>query len=130
MAGQWAGSDRRSTLPPDWATRVRPAILTRDDYRCTWLGDLTQDGRPGDYLQAVEWNILHLLGNRCASTATDVDHIGPPDDHTATNLRALCSWHHNHRSSRQGVHGRAQRAHLRQRPITPHPGLINPQGGG
>lgn len=126
MPGHWAGSDRRSTLPPDWATKVRPRILTRDGHRCTWLGDLdpSKDGLPGEYMQAVDWNIVHLLGNRCTARATDVDHIGDPDDHTDTKLRSLCSWHHGRRSSRQGNTARGRlRARLTDPPAR-HPGLL------
>jgi 5-methylcytosine-specific restriction enzyme A len=125
MAGRWQNSDRRSTLPRDWAPRIRPAILQRDQHRCTWLGDLVDDdGRPLDYITAVHAGTVHELLDRCAQRATDVDHIGPPDNHDPDNLRGLCSWHHNRRSSRQGNAAKAKRARLRYRPERPHPGLI------
>ena len=126
MPGHWAGSERRSTLPPDWATRIRPAILERDNHQCAWLGDLDNDGRPTDYIAAVHLGVVHQCLNRCIARADDVDHIGDPQDHAQDNLRALCSRHHNHRSSRQGNTARAALRTQLRRPPEPHPGLIQP----
>jgi hypothetical protein len=101
MPGQWAGSNRRAELPPNWYTEIRPAVLERDGYRCTApLRDET----------------------RCPEPGTDVDHIGDPLDHNLNNLRLLCSWHHNKRSSAQGNQARHRPPPLR-RPPEAHPGL-------
>lgn len=95
----WEGSTRRATLPPNWAS-IRRAVLTRDGHACTW----TDEGR------------------RCGAAANQVDHIDRPDDHTLANLRALCRWHHDRRSSAQG--NAARRRPTNRRPKDPHPGLL------
>lgn len=77
----WAGSDRRSRLPDNWAV-LRLRILRRDGHRCT-----AED----------------LDGVRCPERATDVDHVRPGDDHRDTNLTSLCSHHHAVKSSREGA---------------------------
>lgn len=100
MPGGWADSDRRNTLPVDWATKVRPRILRRDGHRCTWIEN----------------------GKRCPQRATDVDHVGDPLDHSDANLRALCGTHHDRRSSAQGNAAKAARRAARLRPPEPHPG--------
>lgn len=123
MPGQWADSQRRTTLPKDWQPRIRPAILTRDQHQCTWLGDIDHDGRPADYIHAAYEGTAHDLTDRCDAQATDVDHIGRAEDHRPQNLRSLCPRHHNHRSSRQGIQARAERQRQRTRPRRPHPGL-------
>lgn len=100
MPGHWAGSTRREQLPPNWAREIRPRILTRDNYQCTWVDE-----------RAV----------RCGETASDVDHIRDPHDHSDGNLRALCSWHHARKSSAEG---NAARWRFRaRRLVEPHPGL-------
>lgn len=71
-AGPWAGSDRASRLPANWASEIRPRILERDGHRCTWMEH----------------------GMRCPAAATEVDHITAGDDHSDGNLRALCTPHH------------------------------------
>lgn len=102
MPGNWAGSRRRAELPKNWYTEIRPAVLQRDAYRCTaTLRDET----------------------RCAEPGTDVDHMGDPQDHSLTNLRLLCSWHHGKRSSRQGNTARLRPPPLR-RPPENHPGIL------
>jgi 5-methylcytosine-specific restriction enzyme A len=118
MSGQWCGSTRRSTLPANWASEIRPAILHRDGYRCTWIANL-DDGGPNTYL-ATRYD----LGQRCPSTATDVDHIGDPTNHQPHNLRSLCAWHHNVRSSQQGNSARAALRAQLQMPPEQHPGLL------
>lgn len=107
MSGQWQGSTRRSRLPKNWRTEIRPRILRRDGYRCT-----VDEG-----------------GMRCPSKATDVDHIIPNDDHSDDNLRSICQWHHRRKSASEG--GTAKQAAMgrrpgRRRPREPHPGLITP----
>jgi 5-methylcytosine-specific restriction endonuclease McrA len=95
----WEGSYRRSRLPRDWQSR-RARILRRDGYACQHRED---DGR------------------RCGRPATDVDHIVPGDNHADTNLRALCRWHHQRKSSAEGAAGRAAKRIPIRRPPETHP---------
>lgn len=78
---QWAGSDRRSRLPADWSA-IRKRVLRRDSHRCTFRDPDTRI--------------------RCAEFATDVDHIIAGDDHRESNLRSLCGFHHQKKSSGEG----------------------------
>jgi 5-methylcytosine-specific restriction endonuclease McrA len=94
-------SSRTTPLPKDWAT-IRRRILRRDDHTCTWAD----------------------RGQRCGQPATDVDHIGDPNDHSDGNLRALCSPHHRKRSASQGGTAAAARRIPRNRPQGKHPGLL------
>ncbi|MGV9263144.1 HNH endonuclease [Kitasatospora sp. NPDC003701] len=65
---------RVSPLPPDWK-RLRLAALRRDDFRCTWLRQDTEQ--------------------RCSERKRlEVDHAGDRDDHALANLRTLCRYHH------------------------------------
>ncbi len=101
----WSGSDRRSRLPKDWP-KIRLRVLRRDGGQCTALTE---------------------AGERCVSTATDVDHIRPGDDHSMENLRSLCSWHHRQKSSREGAaaaHARRRAIEQRFRRDEAHPGLL------
>jgi 5-methylcytosine-specific restriction protein A len=101
----WQGSDRRSRLPADWP-KIRLRVLRRDGGQCTALTE---------------------AGERCDSTATDVDHIRPGDDHSMGNLRSLCSWHHRQKSSREGAaaaHARRRAIEQRFRRDEAHPGLM------
>jgi 5-methylcytosine-specific restriction endonuclease McrA len=105
MAWSQHPSSRRATLPPDWYTRVRPAVLRRDGYRC------------------------QIQGPRCVTTANQVDHVDDPHDHRLQNLRAGCEPCHHDRSAQQGgsASGTARRARTaaRKRPQESHPGLIS-----
>lgn len=97
----WQGSTRRARLPKDWP-RIRRRIIRRDKGVCVaTYSDGTQCGLPG----------------------TEVDHIVPGDDHTATNLRLLCSWHHRHKSSSEGGSAAALTRVRTARPTTTHPAL-------
>jgi len=101
----WQGSDRRDRLPPDW-DRIRKRVLRRDGYRCTHRDQ---------------------YGDRCATPATDVDHIRPGDDHSDENLRSLCAWHHRKKSSSEGAAARARvqwRNKKRFSRDEGHPGLL------
>lgn len=82
-SGQWAGSDRRDRLPPDWAQR-RKRVLRRDGHKCQWV---------------------KTSGQLCLQPANQVDHRNPGDDHSNENLQALCEWHHLKKSGGEG--GRA-----------------------
>lgn len=101
-SGQWTGSTRRVTLPPDWP-RIRNSVLKRDGRRC------------------------RINGPMCIGMASEVDHAGSRDDHRPESLRAACRPCHLSRSSGQGgaAAGRAARARaaLKQRPQEGHPGL-------
>jgi 5-methylcytosine-specific restriction endonuclease McrA len=97
----WETSNRRARLPRDWA-RTRRRILRRDGHACTAV---FSDGR------------------RCGLPATDVDHIEPGDDHSDANLRALCGWCHQRKSSAEGGTAAGQRAVSSARPPTTHPAL-------
>lgn len=110
MASQaWAGSNRRARLPKNWPT-IRKHVLERDDFSCQFITD---------------------SGIKCLNRANQVDHIVPNDDDSYTNLRALCEWHHNKVSGRQGAAAfMKQRRETRQRFNAPrheaHPGLTHP----
>lgn len=105
----WKGSTRRQTLPKDWPARV-VYVLRRDRYRCQHIREDT--------------------GRKCGAPANQVDHIirpaeGGTDD--PSNLQALCGWHHQQKSSREGgiASGAARRAR-RDAAKPQHPGLIDP----
>lgn len=107
MPTGWEGSDRRRTLPDDWAVR-QLTVLRRDHHRCQHIRIDTE--------------------RRCLRQARDVDHIipnsqGGTDDYS--NLMALCSYHHSQKSGREGgiASGKAKRARAEKaRPM--HPGLM------
>ncbi|BDI23537.1 hypothetical protein L3i23_23130 [Herbiconiux sp. L3-i23] len=103
----WKGSNRRAQLPTDWP-QIRAAILDRDSHRCQHVRTDT--------------------GQRCLRPARQVDHYVPGNDHRPSNLRALCDWHHNQKSGREG--GTASVAARRARkPKSPqHPGLLTTPG--
>lgn len=98
MAGGWAGSARRSRLPADWYSRLRPAVLGRDNYQCTRL----------------------QRGVRCPYRATDVDHINRLGPDTLDNLTSLCSEHHKVKTAAEG---NAARTRQRRGPES-HPGAV------
>lgn len=100
----WHGSDRRSRLPGDWATRRR-RVLKRDG----WLCQLRSPG--------------------CTMVATEVDHIEPGDDHALTNLRATCSPCHAAKSAAEGVAARAAIRSRATRPAEAHPGWVGGSPG-
>jgi 5-methylcytosine-specific restriction protein A len=101
----WEGSTRRDTLPRDWPERRRKVIV-RDKGLCQWLDSdglsRNLDGEP-----------------ICGAPGTDVDHAGHRLDHRVSQLRLLCSKHHNRRSAQQGGLARTP---LR-RPPEQHPAL-------
>ncbi len=96
----WAGSDRRERLPDDWGKICR-LVRQRAGGRC-------------------EKRLPSL--NRCPRPGTDVDHIIAGDDHRLTNLQLLCRFHHNQKSSREGLAARMTKKALGTRPKPPHPG--------
>lgn len=100
----WSTSNRRASLPPNWARTVR-RIKRRDGYRCT---------------------TTFTTGARCTQPGTDVDHIIPASlggSDEDDNLSLLCSWCHARKSAAEG--GRASgRARVQSaRPPSTHPAL-------
>jgi 5-methylcytosine-specific restriction protein A len=84
----WEGSRRKETLPKDWPARRR-AVIVRDKGLCQWLDE---DGKAvNDHGERI-----------CGARGTDVDHKGDRLDHRVSELRLLCSTHHDRRSAQQG----------------------------
>lgn len=108
MPSGWVGSNRRASLPPNWSTEIVPRILKRDHHRCQHIRQDTD--------------------RKCGARARDVDHITPhsqggTDDDN--NLMALCVWHHQQKTGREGgtASGKAKRARAETaKPM--HPGLL------
>ena len=101
----WTTSDRRTHLPSNWAT-IRARVLKRDRGVC------------------------QLRDAGCTVRATEVDHIGQRDDHTLTNLRAVCRACHAGRTGAQAKAAQRAVAARGRRPDEPHPGLADPEGVG
>ncbi|GGY88412.1 HNH endonuclease [Streptomyces nitrosporeus] len=97
----WEGSTRRQRLPKNWPA-IRRRVIRRDEGRCT---------------------ALYSDGRRCELPGTDVDHIVPGDDHREANLRLLCPWHHQRKSSAEGGTAAAQVRVSVHRPKPQHPAL-------
>lgn len=103
MSGQWAGSNRRQSLPENWP-EIRQRILARDGRRC----------------QAV----LESTGWLCGQPGNQVDHINRFGSQTdPNNLQTLCAWHHARKSAAEGNQARAPRP-TDKRPKKRHPGLL------
>lgn len=102
------GQGRRSApLPRGWA-RIRTRILKRDGWVCQWPV---------------------VTGGLCGEPANQVDHkvnaAQGVDDHSDSNLWALCQWHHDRKTA--GEASRAAHAMPpRARPAEAHPGMIDP----
>lgn len=60
----------------------------------------------------------------CTTHATQVDHVLPGDDHSLTNLKAICTECHKHKSSREGHESKRKRNAMRKRETKRHPGLM------
>jgi 5-methylcytosine-specific restriction protein A len=95
----WDTSDRRSRLPDDWPIR-RVRVLRRDSYRCQ-----ARDSR----------------GIPCGKPANQVDHIEHGDNHADSNLQALCKWHHDVKSSAEGIEARKAKGGYRRQAREPEP---------
>jgi 5-methylcytosine-specific restriction protein A len=100
MSGNWETSNRRTQLPHNW-TAITALIKERDSGQCT---EFMRDG------------------TRCPDRGTDVDHIEPGNHHHLDNLRLLCKWHHNKKSSAEGNQNRQYLTE--RRPKEKHPGII------
>lgn len=108
MPGRWTGpsaTDRRATLPADWAVRRR-AVLDRDPV-CTCTG-CPRCSTPA-----------RTLG--CARPSTDADHTGERTDHRLEALAGKCSECHSHRTAQQGTAARWRYKATRE--PERHPGL-------
>lgn len=108
----WVGSRYQGRHPDGWQ-RVRMQVLRRDKFRCQHR-ELTSNG-----------------DQQCPNRATDVDHIGDPENHSLDNLQALCAPHHQKKSSSAGGRASAmavnQRIAALRRPKPLHPGLRTPE---
>lgn len=108
----WHGSDRRSRLPPGW-DKLRKRVLRDAGHRC---------------------QVLDTYGVRCTEPALDVDHIINDDNHSyfgpgdeRNNLRAICEWHHDKKSSAEGAAARWAAIRRSSKKFTrteTHPGLL------
>jgi 5-methylcytosine-specific restriction enzyme A len=94
----WATSDRRARLPRNWQA-LRATVLRRDNWTCSIHG-------PG-----------------CTRFATEVDHIQPGDDHTLTNLQAVCHTCHARKTVAESTAGQAAVRSRSRRPPEAHPGV-------
>lgn len=81
----WAGSTRRSTLPPDWARRTA-TIRRRDNNQC-------------------QWPTRHGI---CGKPAHEVDHRVHRDNHNLHALWLLCPDHHTQKTNQEAATGRAR----------------------
>lgn len=102
MSGKWADSDRRTELPPDWASIVK-RIKVRDGGRCRWI------------LPSKK---------RCPRKGTDVDHRYAPDRHADKDLWLLCEHHHKKKTAREAAEGRRKRRQIVSRAETGSPGRL------
>lgn len=100
MSGGWLDSDRRERLPSNWPELVRQ-VRARSGGRC-------EARLPS--------------GLRCPRRGTDADHVIPGDDHRLSNLRDLCEFHHDKKSSREGLQARRDQRRAGHRPPERHPG--------
>lgn len=98
---QWAGHNRAARLPPDWESRIRPAVFAAYGDTC---------------------HVCHQSG------ADEVDHVEAGDDHRIEALRPIHGWRtpqgcHKRKSSAEGGRAKAAKQGSRQRPQERHPGL-------
>ncbi|RKT82109.1 HNH endonuclease [Saccharopolyspora antimicrobica] len=97
----WENSSRSKRLPPNWRA-LRAQVLRRDRNTC------------------------QINGPECSIQATEVDHIQAGDNHSADNLRAVCSVCHARKSALEGSKAsriaRARMSALRKRRPERHPG--------
>lgn len=75
-------------LPPNWGSLVKAV-----KYRAKATSPLK--------IEQCEAR-LPRSGKRCPDPGVDVDHKGDKDDHSLANLRLLCEFHHDQKTSDQG----------------------------
>lgn len=66
-------------------------------------------------------------GTLCLDSATEVDHMQRGDDHSESNLRALCTMHHARKSAGEGGQAAQQKRREtanRFKRSEDHPGLM------
>lgn len=95
----WGASRRREQLPPNWG-RLRRRVLREAEGRC----EMRVEG--------------------CLGVASEVDHIRAGDDHSRSNLRAVCRRCHALKSSVEGNSRLAELRRLKRRPEGRHPGAV------
>ncbi len=103
----WSTSRRKSQLPADWDTVIRPRILRRDAWRCQHVRFDTE--------------------RKCGAYANQVDHVDQTRnyDHSDGNLQSLCEHHHKVKSSSEGGQAKAAAATRRKAATRRrHPGLL------
>jgi 5-methylcytosine-specific restriction enzyme A len=104
MGTGWQNSERKQTLTPAFL-RLRPLVLKRDGYTCTWIPSIDEpdpiDSKNYGSAVVISKNVDPMRTQMCGDRATDVDHVNGHED-SMNNLRALCSWHHDIKSSREG----------------------------
>ena len=93
-------SDRRARLPDNW-DRLRLSVLRRDKFRC-------QIGSSG-----------------CSTVATEVDHILRGDNHSPSNLRAVCHSCHRKKTVAEAHAAKRAKKARRFRPQERHPGVLS-----
>lgn len=98
----WENSKRKQRLPKNWI-QLRTAVFNRDHGLC----------------QVRDTN----SGYTCGEIATEVDHIVAGDNHSMSNLQAICAWHHRRKSSAEGNAAKIKYAPRTRRPEK-HPGLL------
>lgn len=100
----WHTSNRRATLPKDWAKR-RKACIDRAGGRC-------EHRTPN--------------GKRCTEPATEADHRSDRLNHD--DIQALCTTHHKQKTQREARAAQhAKYTAAKKRTPEPHPG-IRPRG--
>jgi len=104
MAWGNEGSRQRTSTAAHQARRLR--VLARDNNQC------------------------QIRGPRCATVATDCDHIrnvkaftNPGDAESDDNCQAVCRPCHQHKTALEGVQARAKRRARLKLPTQRHPGL-------
>lgn len=97
MSG-WRGSTRRARLPATWESELVPMIYERDGAQCTHTEHGERCPTRGYRDSRGRWRGL------------EVDHDKRGDDHSPSNLRLKCSYHHGLKSAQEGVEAKAAKA--------------------
>lgn len=85
-------------MPPGWS-RIRAAVLARDKRKC----------QAGTY--------------KCTGRATEVDHLGDPDDHRLEMLQSVCRECHQVLGGQRSAAKRKAKGRTRVRPPERHPSI-------